>query len=63
MRFRNGDEAFVHAIDHGHLSADVKSNLFADKFMYMYSTENFDYFKNVKTREYLKAANDSGGLA
>lgn len=39
----------------------IKKETFTTKtahdFMYMYSTDGFDYFKNIDTREYIKVSN------
>jgi len=44
MNYRDPNAAFASAIAQG---------LDPDMFMYMYSTEERDYFKHVETREYV----------
>ena len=44
MNYRDPNAAFASAIAQG---------LDTDMFMYMYSTEERDYFKHVETREYV----------
>jgi len=47
MNYRDPNAAFASAIAQG---------LDPDMFMYMYSTEERDYFKHVETREYVRSA-------
>lgn len=51
--FREPNEAFDDAIKAGHLSADANASNYAGNFMYMYSEEGKDFFKNSMTRKYL----------
>ena len=53
---RDSDTAFQDAIDKAHLSEIPGSIFYAGKFMYMYSSEMHDYFKNIDSRQYLKVS-------
>jgi hypothetical protein len=50
--FINPKEAFQQAIDKGILSPKESDQDFAGNFMYMYTQEEVNYFKNVVTRKY-----------
>jgi hypothetical protein len=50
------NKAFDNAIDKGLLSDNHKANNYAGSFMYMYSRNGNDYFKNIITRQYIKGA-------
>lgn len=45
-------DAFDNAINAGFLSPDPQSDVYAGRYMYMYSIGKINYFKNVNTREY-----------
>ena len=53
---RDSDVAFQDAIDKAHLNTIPESIFYAGKFMYMYSSEVHDYFKNIDSRQYLKVS-------
>ena len=50
--FINPKEAFQQAIDKGILSDKESDKNFAGNFMYMYTREGINYFKNIITRKY-----------
>jgi hypothetical protein len=52
---KNPRDCFEHAILFDHLSADKygSSLPYAGDYMYMYSEQGIDYFKNIATREYI----------
>lgn len=67
--YRDSHEAFRNAIDNGFLSdysdpdlndapADGTSK-YAGNWMYMYSLDGQDYFKNINRRHYIKVPNPS----
>lgn len=51
---RDAKIAFDNALDKNEMNHNEDSELFVGKFMYMYSDNNYDYFKNKDTRYYLK---------
>ena len=53
---RDSDTAFQDAITKAYLSQVPDSILYAGKYMYMYSSEMHDYFKNIDSRQYLKVS-------
>ena len=53
---RDSDTAFQDAIDKAYLSEIPESVFFAGRYMYMYSSEMHDYFKNIDSRQYLKVS-------
>jgi len=53
MIVRDAQEAFKNAIEKGNLSTVQAWENFAGKFMYMYSDEKKDFFKNKDTRHFL----------
>ena len=53
---RPSDAAFQSAIDKGHLNITPESVFYAGKYMYMYSDDTCDYFKNIDSRQYLKVS-------
>ena len=59
MTFRNSQEAFKEAIQHGCLETiDHNNNKYAGDYMYMHTIVNdgfssIDYFKNINTRKYM----------
>lgn len=57
VHFRDPDEAFNHAIEVGRLSDDLNAENWAGHWMYMYSKEGADYFKNIMTRCYITVGN------
>ena len=52
--FKEPNKVFDEAIEKGLLSTDEKKENFAGNYMYMYSQDNKDFFKNHITREYIK---------
>lgn len=61
METRNTNTAFNDAIKSGVLSDGTNGhanglNNYAGNYMYMFSTEGTDFFKNIVTREYVKSA-------
>ncbi len=60
IEFDEYESAFDRAIESGLLSGSVKTAdgkenaLFAGNFMYMYSDQEADFFKNIMTRQYLR---------
>ena len=52
--FRNHEDAFNQAIDHGHLTVTPGTERYAGLYMYMHSTATHDHFKHIETREYYK---------
>lgn len=50
--FLNRQEVFQKAIQKGILSPNKDDADFAGNFMYMYSENGKDYFKNINTRKY-----------
>ena len=66
MTFRDSQEAFKEAIQHGCLETiDDNNNKYAGDYMYMHTSEytynsksglfsSIDYFKNINTREYME---------
>ena len=53
---RDSDTAFQDAIDKAYLSEIPDSVLYAGRYMYMYSDDTCDYFKNIDSRQYLKVS-------
>ena len=58
--FRKFEQAFADAISAGSLSEDHDSDRYAGQYMYMYSSEGYDYFKNSNTRRYIRSARPGG---
>ena len=56
MKLRNPETAFQSAIGNGHLNITPESVFYAGKYMYMYSDDTCDYFKNIDSRQYLKVS-------
>ena len=56
MKLRNPETAFQSAIDKGHLNITPESIFFAGNYMYMYSDDTCDFFKNIESRQYLKVS-------
>ena len=55
MLYRDHKKAFEDAIKEGRLNRDKDSDLYAGKWMYMFTNEHgIDQFKNRKVRNYLK---------
>lgn len=52
LSFVDPQEAFKEAIKTGILSDNETSQNFAGNFMYMYSRDGINYFKNINTRKY-----------
>ncbi|MBM5783003.1 MAG: hypothetical protein FJ368_06270 [Pelagibacterales bacterium] len=50
--FINPEEAFQKAIEKGILSSNENDKDYAGNFMYMYSENGKDYFKNIITKKY-----------
>jgi len=50
------DTAFQNAIDKGHLDITPASANFAGNYMYMYSDDTYDFFKDIDSRRYLKVS-------
>jgi hypothetical protein len=50
---KSAQECFDQAIKEGRLSKNPNDTLFAGHWMYMYSKNGKDFFKNINTREYL----------
>ena len=48
-------EAFEHAIFERVLSEHPAAPTYAGRYMYMYSTARYDYFKHIQTREYVRS--------
>lgn len=59
MKMRDSQEAFEHALKKELLSNDKESPNFVGLYMYMYSDEEYDYFKHIDTREYIKVKNNA----
>ena len=57
MKLISSKKAFLNAIENGYLSSKKNTKNYAGKYMYMYSIENKDYFKNIITRKYLTFIN------
>jgi hypothetical protein len=53
--FKHSKKAFEEAIASGTLSADPKSALYYERFLYMGTWDGVDRFKNIETRKYLAA--------
>lgn len=54
--FRDPQEAFTDAINAGVLSSDMElrgTELYVGSWMYMYSKDGYDYFKNIAYRHYI----------
>jgi hypothetical protein len=51
--FKEPEQAFDNAIAKGLLSDDENKENFAGNYMYMYSENNKDFFKDITTREYI----------
>ena len=49
--------AFNRAIESGALNEKPSSDDYAGNYMYMYSNESGDFFKNIETRTYLIVPN------
>ena len=49
---RNPDQAFDDAIKAGQLTNNPSDNNYAGLYMYMYTDETGDHFKNINTRKY-----------
>ena len=52
LNFIDPPKAFEEAINTEILSADETARNFAGNFMYMYSRDGINYFKNINTRKY-----------
>lgn len=55
IEFKDSDQAFDDAIRAGRLSDDESRSDYAGNFMYMGTHAGVDLFKNIDTREYLRA--------
>jgi len=53
ITFRDPNTAFNDAIDAGILSTDPQNERYIGNWMYMYTTENKDAFKNIDDRSYI----------
>ena len=53
ITFINSQVAFNNAIQAGFLSTDIKSEVYAGKYMYMYTENNVNWFKHIDTRKYV----------
>ena len=51
--YRGSKEAFGNAMSQSYLSSNPTAPNFAGRFMYMYSNNDRDYFKNIETRLYI----------
>lgn len=49
----DAQERFLDAINKGFLSVDPLDGNYAGLYMYMFSDDDVDYFKNIITRKYL----------
>jgi hypothetical protein len=56
ITFRNSEEAFRAAIDAKILSVNEDWENYAGNYMYMYTNDGRDWFKNINTRHYLGGA-------
>ena len=52
LEFKNPKDAFVQAITNKTLSANAMDQNYIEGFMYMYTKDGVDYFKNIITRKY-----------
>lgn len=52
VNFIDPQKAFEEVISSGILSDDETTQNFAGNFMYMYSRDGINYFKNINTRRY-----------
>ena len=61
MKVRDSQEAFTNALTVGMLTLDRTNTTdrYVGDFMYMYTDETFDWFKNRNTREYVKVRPDT----
>ena len=54
MEYRNPEQAFDDAIRAERLNISEGSARYAGDYMYMYSLESVDYFKNFNTKKYIQ---------
>ena len=60
---RDPDRAFNEAIEGGWLSSLAGTPRYAGTWMYMYSIERTDYFKNINRRNYIEIPQPPNDLA
>ena len=53
--FRDSQQAFADAIKTGKLTTNQTDDLYAGHWMYMCTVNGEDQFKNIQTRQYLRA--------
>ncbi len=54
MEIIDSQKAFDAAIENGILSADNTATNYTGRYMYMYTEQGINYFKNIMTRKYIQ---------